>query len=206
MNNKNILVEKKKSKKKTVSSITYTTGDPDLNIKFFNRSMGTDFSKDISSESNSLDNDNGISSEVAGEGGALTEAKRETKRYYIRPQNIFCANKSDVLKALTEIDTENSKSWFPGTANHGQERESRLSFEGAIKAVLSLTRSPRIMIRSRSFLCFNSAYMLLRAYSSSVMSSTCGSATKATRSPCASIFKHARINDAIMSNLIIIVL
>lgn len=107
MNNKNILVEKKKSKKKTVSSITYTTGDPDLNIKFFNRSMGTDFSKDISSESNSLDNDNGISSEVAGEGGALTEAKRETKRYYIRPQNIFCANKSDVLKALTEIDTEN---------------------------------------------------------------------------------------------------
>jgi hypothetical protein len=37
----------------------------------------------------------------------LTEAKRETKRYYIRPQNIFCANKSDVLRALTEIDKEN---------------------------------------------------------------------------------------------------
>lgn len=107
MDNQNILVEKKKSKKKAMDSITYTTGDPALNIKFFNRSMGTDFSKDISSETNSLNSDSGVSSEVAGDGGALTEAKRETKRYYIRPQNIFCANKSDVLKALTEIDTEN---------------------------------------------------------------------------------------------------
>lgn len=32
----------------------------------------------------------------------LTE-KRETKRYYIRPQNIFCANKADVLKGLIEV-------------------------------------------------------------------------------------------------------
>jgi len=107
MNNQNILVEKKKSKKKAMDSITYTTGDPALNIKFFNKSMGTDFSKDVSSETNSLNSDSGVNSEVVGDGGALTEAKRETKRYYIRPQNIFCANKSDVLKALTEIDTEN---------------------------------------------------------------------------------------------------
>lgn len=32
----------------------------------------------------------------------LTE-KRETKRYYIRPQDIFCANKADVLKALVDV-------------------------------------------------------------------------------------------------------
>lgn len=32
----------------------------------------------------------------------LTE-KRETKRYYIRPQNIFCANKADVLKGLISV-------------------------------------------------------------------------------------------------------
>ena len=31
------------------------------------------------------------------------EEKRETKRYYIRPQNIFCANKKDVLKALIDV-------------------------------------------------------------------------------------------------------
>lgn len=92
MNNKHIILEKKKSKKKAVAnSITYTTGDPDLNIAFFNGRMGTDFSQDL---------------EVS-EADSLIEAKRETKRYYIRPQNIFCANKSDVLKALTEIDTEN---------------------------------------------------------------------------------------------------
>jgi hypothetical protein len=32
----------------------------------------------------------------------LTE-KRETKRYYVRPQDIFCANKADVLKALIDV-------------------------------------------------------------------------------------------------------
>ena len=31
------------------------------------------------------------------------DEKRETKRYYIRPQHIFCANKADVLKALIDV-------------------------------------------------------------------------------------------------------
>ena len=101
MNNKHIILEKKKSKKKAVAnSITYTTGDPDLNIAFFNGRMGTDFGQGL--EGNEAGCSDGM-----GEAGSLNEAKRETKRYYIRPQNIFCANKSDVLKALTEIDTEN---------------------------------------------------------------------------------------------------
>lgn len=39
---------------------------------------------------------------------ALTEAtKRYVKRYYIRPQNIVCSNKEEILKALVEIGDEN---------------------------------------------------------------------------------------------------
>lgn len=101
MNNKHIILEKKKAKKKAVAnSITYTTGDPDLNIAFFNGRMGTDFDQEL--EGSEVECSGGMC-----EASSLNEAKRETKRYYIRPQNIFCANKSDVLRALTEIDTEN---------------------------------------------------------------------------------------------------
>lgn len=39
---------------------------------------------------------------------ALTEeTKRYIKRYYIRPQNIVCSNKEEILKALVEIGNEN---------------------------------------------------------------------------------------------------
>ena len=37
----------------------------------------------------------------------LTEAKRYVKRYYIRPQNIFCSNKEEILKALVQVGDEN---------------------------------------------------------------------------------------------------
>ena len=37
----------------------------------------------------------------------LTEAKREVRRYYIRPQNIFCANKAEIIKALIDIGEAN---------------------------------------------------------------------------------------------------
>lgn len=37
----------------------------------------------------------------------LTEAKRYVKRYYIRPQNIFCSNKSDIIKALIDLEDQN---------------------------------------------------------------------------------------------------
>jgi len=37
----------------------------------------------------------------------LNEAKRYVKRYYIRPQNIFCSNKEEILKALVEVGDEN---------------------------------------------------------------------------------------------------
>lgn len=60
-------------------------------------------------------NSSGVTSSDAaasagGESGGMGEAlnqelteKRETKRYYVRPQHIFCANKADVLKALIDV-------------------------------------------------------------------------------------------------------
>lgn len=112
MNKKDILLEKNRKQRKTkvANSVTYTTGDPDLNIAFFNKRMGTNFEADkLEFTQSDLDGSTDLTVEVCDgdDCGALTEAKRETKRYYVRPQNIFCANKSDVLRALTEIDTEN---------------------------------------------------------------------------------------------------
>ncbi len=42
----------------------------------------------------------------------LTEAKREIKRYYIRPQNIFCSNKAEILNALVKDVGENNCSVY----------------------------------------------------------------------------------------------
>ncbi len=82
---------KRKPKKVPYDSVSYTTGDINLNIDRFNTAMG-------SSE--------GSESGVGGE-GALCEAKRYVRRYYIRPQNIFCSNKAEIIKALIELDDNN---------------------------------------------------------------------------------------------------
>jgi len=37
----------------------------------------------------------------------LTEAKRYVRRYFVRPQQIFCSNKSEILKTLIELGDEN---------------------------------------------------------------------------------------------------
>jgi hypothetical protein len=71
---------------KPYTSVTYTTGSIDANIGRFNQAMGA----------------GGL-----GEDLALTEAKRYVRRYYIRPQNIFCSNKAEILKALIELDNAN---------------------------------------------------------------------------------------------------
>ena len=108
---------KRKKKQKPCDSITYSTGYPELDIEFFN-------SRFTGSEG-ALENEAG--SEAAASTGAaegagslsenLTEAdnvpqkqgergrqpgKRYIKRYYIRPQNIFCSKKSDILAALVK--------------------------------------------------------------------------------------------------------
>lgn len=42
----------------------------------------------------------------------LNEAKRYIKRYYIRPQNIFCSNKAEILQALVKEVGENNCSVY----------------------------------------------------------------------------------------------
>lgn len=42
----------------------------------------------------------------------LKEAKRYIKRYYIRPQNIFCSNKAEILNALVKEVGENNCSVY----------------------------------------------------------------------------------------------
>ena len=81
---------RKHRKTKPYNSISYTTGDQSYNTYCFNRAMGT---ADLS---------------CGSEGGcSLTEAKRYVRRYYIRPQNIFCSNKAEIIKALIELDDTN---------------------------------------------------------------------------------------------------
>lgn len=109
------LVEKKRtykrkrsSAKKPYNSISYTTGDIGLNINRFNTAMGTSGLDTASPLGNIAGCDCGGMSGV-GEGcsESLTEAKRYVRRYYIRPQNIFCSNKAEILKALIELDDAN---------------------------------------------------------------------------------------------------
>ena len=112
------LMEKKAKKRKVkpYDSITYTTGCPSLNIDFFNSRFGTD----------ELDDASCADADCAFAGGdtvaeALAEAKdaentvkpkRYIKRYYIRPQNIFCSKKSDILKALVNEVGDNNCSVY----------------------------------------------------------------------------------------------
>lgn len=89
----NINEAKKKirKKKQPYSSASITTGDVALNIGRFNQAMGTEVGNEV-----------GI-----GGCGSLCEAKRYVRRYYIRPQNIFCSNKAEIIKALIDLDDAN---------------------------------------------------------------------------------------------------
>jgi hypothetical protein len=102
------LNEKKKRarKRKTkYNSLTYTTGSIDLNIDRFNTAMGTSGLDRATTLGNIGSDCDSSHSEISG--GSLTEAKRYVRRYYIRPQNIFCSNKAEILKALIELDDSN---------------------------------------------------------------------------------------------------
>lgn len=112
------LTENKK-KKKPYSSMSITTGDIDYNIRQFNKRMGTNFpgndNNNPSTEeakSSSL-NSSEVSSTATNEqiildkNKKLNEAKRYVRRYYIRPQNVFCSNKNDILQRLIEFEDQN---------------------------------------------------------------------------------------------------
>jgi len=49
----------------------------------------------------------GMAEALIEEAVKLDEAKRYVKRYYIRPQNIFCSNKEEILKALVQVGDDN---------------------------------------------------------------------------------------------------
>ena len=93
----NINETRKRRKKKPFNSISYTTGDIGLNIDRFNQAMG------------SLEgSEAGVGAEGAlAEEAKLQEAKRYVRRYYVRPQNIFCSNKAEIIKTLIEIGDQN---------------------------------------------------------------------------------------------------
>lgn len=97
--------KKRRARKRKYDSVSYLTGDIGLNIDFFNKRMGTaDTLTDIATP----DGTAGDSGDGAGEAsGGLCESKRYVRRYYIRPQNIFCSNKAEILKALIELDDAN---------------------------------------------------------------------------------------------------
>lgn len=123
------LKEARNNRKKRKIKTTYTTGNPYYNIKMFNKRMGTDFSNPSTAEAQKAaieaaedvgtiaapSPDGASSIGTSGEGGGLgegikkakeeflTEAKRYVRRYYIRPQNIFCSNKDDIIYALIEF-------------------------------------------------------------------------------------------------------
>ena len=93
----NINEARKSRKKKPFNAISYTTGDIGLNIARFNTAMGSLAGSEVGVGGC------GALSEEAN----LQEAKRYVRRYYIRPQNIFCSNKAEILKALIELDDAN---------------------------------------------------------------------------------------------------
>ena len=97
--------KKRRAKKRKYDSVSYLTGDIGLNIDFFNKRMGTaDTLTDIATPDGAV----GEGGDGAGEvSGGLCESKRYVRRYYIRPQNIFCSNKAEILKALIELDDAN---------------------------------------------------------------------------------------------------
>ena len=97
--------KKRRAKKRKYDSVSYLTGDIGLNIDFFNKRMGTaDTLTDIATPDGAV----GDGGDGAGEAsGGLCESKRYVRRYYIRPQNIFCSNKAEILKALIELDDAN---------------------------------------------------------------------------------------------------
>lgn len=123
------LKEARNNRKKRKIKTTYTTGNPYYNIKMFNKRMGTDFNNPSTAEAQKAaieaaedigtiaapSPDGASSIATGGEGDGLgecikkakeevlTEAKRYVRRYYIRPQNIFCSNKDDIIYALIEF-------------------------------------------------------------------------------------------------------
>lgn len=86
-----------KKKKKPYSSSYEGNTNPAANIDFFNFHNGTVDTAEVSSETGNAD---------CCEAVELTEVKRYVRRYYIKPQDIFCSNKAEIILALIEHEDE----------------------------------------------------------------------------------------------------
>lgn len=105
-------------KKKPYTSITKDAGDIDYNIKMFNQRWG-DIVFDHSYLNGTIDSGStdslgsaGTSADASAEGGfgesVINEAKDRTiRRYYIRPQNVYCSTKKDILRTLVKSEDQN---------------------------------------------------------------------------------------------------
>lgn len=82
---------KRRKRKAPYNSISYTTGDINLNMNRFNQAFGT-----------AEGSETGV-----GGSGTLSEAKRYVRRYYFRPMNIFASNKAEIIKTLIDIGDQN---------------------------------------------------------------------------------------------------
>jgi hypothetical protein len=114
------LTEKKHTRKRRKSRfgddgtyLTFTTGYPELNDKFFNDRFGTsDLGGGEVSDGGTCDGGLGESLLEDADEERAPKPKRYIKRYYIRPQNIFCSKKSDILKALVQDVGDNNCSVY----------------------------------------------------------------------------------------------
>lgn len=107
----------KKRKKLPYDSMTISTGFPAHDIKMFNdhfAEVGLDTSSEgTGTETNSEGpcTESLTEAQVQGEIGRVP-GKRYIKRYFIRPQNIFCSKKSDILQALVKDVGDNNCSVY----------------------------------------------------------------------------------------------
>lgn len=85
-------------RKPTKIKMTYTTGDTAYTDTCFNAHAGT-------------------------ADGSLAEAKRYVRRYYIRPQNVFCSNKYEILQALLKISDANENCTIYTLNNLGDNKD-----------------------------------------------------------------------------------
>ena len=104
-----MIINEKKRRRKG-GRLTFTTGDVGYNIKAFNRAMGTDF------EGSKPADVNGDGwTDFVNEAEMRRKYRKETKgakRYYIRPDNIFCSTKEDILKILSSKGKNNNCSIY----------------------------------------------------------------------------------------------
>ena len=148
---KSELIEMQKKKKNCGAMGIYA--NPAAGIKFFNKGIGNDNNNPSTYEAQqAAAGENASSADVgaSGEGGVgLGESKkfsgghskekfrpdmntRYVRRYFIRPQNIFCSNKEDVLNALIEFEDQDMTIYTMNNLPDGNKDTTKLTDDDVI--------------------------------------------------------------------------